>query len=180
MEPVPPAAEIQPPPRPRRERLWPSLLIALLLVVLDGWYFMPGPGAFVCLVLAIAGLIIAVSRAVLSNRPARPALLKFIIYGVALILIANLLSWQEEQARESAADVIVAVNAYHADRGLWPRTLPELVPSYLPEIPAVNMRHQNHFRYETDGTDAALAWYVALPTNYWQHDFVSGETVVHD
>ncbi len=180
MQADPAPAQAGKPGRPTADRLWPSLLIALLLVFLDGWYYLPGPGAFVCLVLAIAGLVVALARAVGARRPARPALLKFIIYGVAVILIANLLSWQERQARDSAAGVIVAVNAFHADTGLWPRTLPELVPAYLPEVPAVNMRHGNRFRYETNGAEAALAWYVALPSTYWQHDFVSGETVLHD
>lgn len=169
-----------PPASPPAERIWPSCLIALALLALDGWYYLPGPGAFVCLVLAIAGLLIAVTRAIASRRPARPALLKFIIYGAVLILIANLLSWQERQARERAAQVIVAINDFQENTGLWPQNLNDLVPEYLAEVPPVNMRHQNRFRYETNGAEAALAWYVALPTTYWQHNFVSGETVLHD
>ncbi len=177
-----PAAQPARPASPamRRERIWPSLLIAALLLFLDGWYYLPGPGAFLCLLLAIAGLVIAITRAIRARRPARPALLKCIIYGGTLLLIANLLSWQEQQAREQAALVITAIQEYHTDTGLWPRSLQELQPGHLPEVPPVNMRYQNRFRYETNGTDAALAWYVALPGVYWQHNFVSGETVLHD
>ncbi len=180
MQETPEEPEAAEPARPVRERVWPSLLIALALVILDGWYFVPGPGLFVCLVLAIAGLVIAATRAIGSRRRARPALLKGAIYGVAVLCIVGLLHWQGEQSRETATEVIMAVNAFQADTGLWPDTLSELVPHYLAEIPPVNFRHENRFRYESNESDAALAWYIFMPTAYWQHNFASGETVIHD
>lgn len=164
----------------RPERVWPSALVATVLVVLDGWYYIPGPGLLLCMVFAIAGLLIALFRFLRRNRSPRPALLKFIFYGTAVAIIAQLLSWQEVQARDTAARVIVAVNQFHADTGLWPRALAELVPARLTEIPPVNMRHDNRFHYVNEEGRVALAWYVALPTSYWQHDFMTGRTELHD
>ena len=65
-----------------------------------------------------------------------------IVVGLATVMITTSLnSGIVRQAMEAAVPpVIKALDAYRAKNGAYPKSLEQLVPSYLPEVPSCNPR----------------------------------------
>lgn len=172
---------LEKPARPIRYR--PSVIGALLLVVVDGFLLLPGIGAILALLIVTGCWVTAVVR--LFYRPAGvlPAFLKGLIYLAAILAIGGTMHFHKIIADHNGAKIVTAIEAYHRAHGTHPENLEELVPEYLEAIPRPSWRLMaGKFHYLNNEKVTTLTWYTLPPTVSETHDFRTGkqETFVRD
>jgi hypothetical protein len=123
------------------------LIIASLILAFETWIGVAVIGMGCGMLFVPVFLILAITekqrRSEWLRATAAYALLFFATMGVILS------NWGLAQRR--AEPVISAVNRYHSERGRYPKTLDELVPSYLPSIPRAGYTVLSRdFRYYND------------------------------
>lgn len=122
-----------PPPYGTRPTRWiRPVLLALLLVAFDdaGAFAVLG-GAYLLLFYLPLSLLRRKYRGHRRERFARLA-----IYAAAVASSLTLAAFNDRVAEERAARIVAAVEAYAAVHGRYPERLEELVPRFLPAIPA--------------------------------------------
>jgi hypothetical protein len=141
------------------------LIIAGLILAFEAYVgigLIGGSGMF----LAVASTILAI-----TERPRRSEWLRVaLIYTLMFISTVALLGWNMQVAQRRAAPVILAVRRYNSEHGHYPKTLDELVPTYLPSIPrggfTLISRHFRYFNY----ADPQL-WIPAMFYGVVSYDF---------
>ena len=136
---------------------------AALLVVVDALVFNQG---VLAVLVGLWQLLVALPRALLVRRLAhqRDARLRRIALWMAAVVAVLAFNVGSNRLAQSRADaLVVAVKAFHAQHQRYPKSLQELVPAFVPEVPRAKYTLVfNHFWYSTQGDDAML-FYVALP-----------------
>ena len=125
-----------------------------------------------CIVLAIG---LAVFRV---YRPAK-TLVGVAIMAILGLIVANNLNWMKRKATEKTGQGIVAgLNAYKSANGRYPADLTDLVPTYLPDIPATSMGLISHpyFYYSADDTGGEFE--LVFPCPIWMRCVYSSKNGV--
>lgn len=139
-----------------------ALALSAALILIDAVWL--GQGVIAAFV-AIWLIIISLPRSFLARyAPVRTLRLRNIaIYlgAVALIVVFNVINNRVAQAR--AEKLVAAVEAFHAKTGFYPRTLQELVPTYINGVPRAKYSLAfNQFMYWRT-QESALLLYVSMP-----------------
>ena len=142
-----PEAPGEPPASPygnRRTRWIKPAVIAALLVVFDeqGVFALLG-GLFLLLVYLPRSLFAEKYRSCRKDR-----LIRFAIYLAAVVMVFGLRAFNTELARERAQRIIAAAESYKAANGRYPERLEQLVPRFIPEIPAKGQAHAPGQRFQ--------------------------------
>ncbi len=134
-------------------------------------FLMGAPLAIWVLVLVGLGKLVA---ALVGGRDRGPALA---LLGGA-VLIALGLAGNVALAERRARRLVTAIEAYRSANGQYPRSLPELVPKYLSEIPRVALRLASpEFHYFRPPDEAPVLFWTALaPFGKGSHNFRTGQT----
>jgi len=136
------------------------VVLALLLVAFDE----QGVVAF------LAGCFLALvylPRSLFSKKFAacrRERLSRLGIYAAAVIAVFGLRVVTCRVARERADRIVAAVDAYKAARGSYPDRLDQLVPEFIPEIPAkARLTPMDRGFSYLSGPSGHVLWYVETP-----------------
>lgn len=122
---------------------------ALALYLFDS--FVLGEGVLALAVGALVVLVwvplcLAAAFKARERLPKRAAVLGAFLLLPAAVIGTN--RWNESLARRRADGVIAACRSFHQSQGRWPDTLEQLVPGYLPRIPAAKVGLSfNRFEY---------------------------------
>ena len=85
----------------------------------------------------------------------------YLVLGVAAFSAAR---FHLATAEHHSADVIAACQAYRVRHGMFPATLQQLVPEFLPSVPRAKYTlAYGEFTYWASSADAHTLMYVALP-----------------
>ncbi|MBL6985606.1 MAG: hypothetical protein ISR72_00970 [Methylobacter sp.] len=98
-----------------------------------------------------------------KKQSPKEELTKILVYGfiVAAIFTAN--SINNTIAQNRANDLVLIIENFHQATGSYPKTLNDLVPSYLPRIPTAKYTLSfNSFKYINYGKNISL-FYHAIP-----------------
>jgi hypothetical protein len=143
-------------------------------VVLDGsWILSFG---FCALSVLVSVVLVAIG----VRRPS--AFIRRIALPLTLLVVAVANSWlQSAVAHRNAARVIQACNTYRARHGDYPDLLADLVPSFIPAVPAAKYcLHDNGFFYSRLGDGAALSWCSRPPFGREVYRFNEGRWYFYD
>lgn len=148
--------------QPKPPSLKRALVLSGLLFVVDGLWLNQG---LYSLAFAVILLAVALPRTFLPRfRPVRRERLRNIavyLAAVAVVWAFNLAN--QSIARSRAQDLVDAVTAYQAKHKRYPRSLQELVPEYLAEVPRAKYTLAfGEFQYFW-GEDDPRLMYTALP-----------------
>lgn len=148
--------------QPKPPSLKRALFLSALLFVVDALWLNQG---LYSLAFAVVLLVVGLPRAFLPRfRPVRRARLRNIavyLSAVAIVWTFNLANQSIAQSR--AQDLVDAVTAYQAEHKRYPRSLQDLVPEYIHEVPRAKYTLAfAEFRY-FGGEDDPRLMYTALP-----------------
>jgi hypothetical protein len=135
----------------------------------------PLPGSEFTLLLAVAALVAAtVGGLLLLFRRTRGAGLFLMPAGLILVFSFFLAlraggamrMWGFERFAERATPIVDAIERYSKEKGQPPPSLEELVPDYLPSIPATGVGSAREFRYiageQAEGQYGGNPWVLEL------------------
>lgn len=139
-----------------------AFVLSGALITLDAVWL--GQGVIAAFV-AIWLIMISVPRSFLARyAPVRALRLRNIaIYlgAVAVVVAFNVIDNRVAQARSEK--LVAAVEAFHAKAGFYPRSLQELVPTYLDSVPRAKYSLAfNQFMYWRT-QESAFLMYVSMP-----------------
>lgn len=149
-----------------------GLALAVVVGLGAGWLIFSEPAGWVAV--AISATLYAVLCMVLAPRDPNEArssgLVRFAAGALLLLAIfgsSRVAASMQRAARDrTALDVLVALEAYKKDKGMYPETLDELVPNYVPEIPrpaiGVIRDEDDRFAYSNYGDSYALEFASVL------------------
>lgn len=102
--------------------------------------------------------------------------IKSLIYIIALVGIIGIFKFNAHVGAVNAHIIITAINSYHAETGLYPENLNQLLPDYLAIIPncAYRMMDSN-YRYYVDQDNAYLMYAVLPPWGRRAYSFKDAE-----
>jgi hypothetical protein len=89
---------------------------------------------------------------------------------LGLVLVNNAV--QYSIARVNATRVVTACEEFRLAKGMYPDTLDELVPQYMPAVPRAKycLMFGAFLYWSADGT-ALLTWYAVPPFGRWSYSF---------
>jgi hypothetical protein len=152
----------KPAPAARRS-LQEAIVIGLLLIVIDA--FVLNQGA-IALVVGLWLLLVGLPRTFLAKKyvTVRPQRLRNIaVYLTAVIMVFVLNAVNNRIAQARAESLITAVKAFHAKNQRYPRSLEELVPDFVEQVPVAKYTFvESRFVYVTSDRSTIL-FYVASP-----------------
>jgi hypothetical protein len=122
-----------PPPRPSSRVSTGTLVAVVLLYVGDA--FLMGQGVWATLPSLVA-IVWLGARWLFGARDARPRIAATLAVWCALpVATIGTISANNVLAHHRAEALVVAVEAYKAKHGVFPRTLDDLVPEEIPAVP---------------------------------------------
>jgi len=136
------------------------ILLALLLVALDGQ-------GIIALLLGVFLILVYLPRSLIARKFAgirKERLIRLSIYLLAIAMVFGLRSFNTSLAKERADQIIAAADRFKAANGQYPERLDQLVPQFIPEIPArANLAlWDSGFRYFST-PERHMLMYVAMP-----------------
>jgi hypothetical protein len=136
------------------------ILLSLLLVALD-------EQGLVAMLLAALLILIHLPRTLVAAKYRecrQERLIRWAIYLTAIFMVFALRYYNVSLAKERADQIIVAVEAFVVHHGKYPDKLTELVPQFIPEIPAKAKWTllDSGFRY-MNALDSPSLMYVVMP-----------------
>lgn len=136
------------------------VVLSLLLVALD-------EQGIIAFLIGVCLLLFYLPRSLWAKKYAacrRDRLLRLAIYMTAIALVFALRIINSDIAKQRAAQVITAVESYKAKNGAYPERLQQLVPEFLPGIPAKAKPTlmDTGFHYRASAQRHVLS-YVAMP-----------------
>ena len=136
------------------------ILLSLLLVALD-------EQGLVALLLAVFLILLYLPRSLVAAKYRgcrQERLIRWAIYLTAIFMVFALRYYNISLAKERADQIIVAVEAFVVHHGKYPERLTELVPQFIPEIPAKAKWTllDSSFRY-MNAQDSPSLMYVVMP-----------------
>lgn len=152
----------QTPPEVKAPSLARAAFLAALLITVDA--FLLNQGAIAVLVglgLLFIGLPRTFLRKFVAVRPQRLRNLGIYLSAVALVFTLNTLN--NKIARNRAEVLVSAVKSFHTENQRYPKSLEELMPKYVEQIPLAKYTLMfNKFGYKTSENDTYLM-YTDMP-----------------
>lgn len=101
-----------------------------------------------------------------AYRPAKTLAGVAIVAILGFIVAYNLNGMKRKATEKTGQGIVVGLNAYKSANGRYPADLTDLVPTYLPDIPATSMGLISHtyFYYNTDDTGGEFELMFPCPT----------------
>jgi hypothetical protein len=176
----PSAPAVKAPPV-RRPSLLMAILLASSLVFFDAFFLNSGG---ISAIVAFGLLFVALPRTFAKKPPPfRAQRLRNIgIYGLAVVFVFVFNGMNNDLAQSGAETLISAVNAFHKKRQRYPRSLDELVPDFIAQVPPARKYtlggDKFNYRPSEDGEDAMLSYVTTPPfgrrvygfgSNRWVH-----------
>lgn len=129
-----------PPSQPESYKpIWSSVVLAVLLFLIvaprGSMLTALGLGLLIALVQGIILLFTVVRRRHRENA-VRMRLLRIGVYTVTFVAMLVHASLEQRAARARAEEIVKACHAYETDHGQLPEDLSQIVPAYLPSLPA--------------------------------------------
>jgi len=153
-----------------------ALVQAALLVGLDA--FVLNQGAIAALV-ALPGLLEREPRTFLASKyqAVRAQRLRNIgVYAAAVVLVFVLNAANNSLAEHRAERVIAAVKAFRAEQQRYPKSLGELLPRHIEEVPSAKLTaFFNGFWYWSADSGASLMYVAVPPFGRRVYSFETGE-----
>jgi len=88
--------------------------------------------------------------------------------------------WQWRASILEAQSLIAAVESFHHDQGIYPNSIQQLIPAYLPAEPRTKMGlFGDRFEFIPDSNGFRLEFYVPW-SKWWTYDSESKEWTVSD
>jgi len=149
-----------------------GLGLAVVVGLGAGWLIFSRPAGWVAVAIiasAYAALCLALAPRN-ANEARRSGLVRFAAGALLLAAIfgsSRIAASMQRAARDQTAlDVLVALEAYKKDKGMYPETLDELVPEYVEEVPrpaiGVIRDEDDRFAYSNYGDSYALEFASVL------------------
>lgn len=157
----------------RKRDVFPPLIGASLLLLLDAYLFLPGLGLLLALLMILVSVSALLVKLLRRRGGKAKAFLKMVTYCTCVAGIFYAHTHHKDNARRNAAPVIAATEQYHQDHGNWPAQLTLLVPDYLPALPRATWR-LNPGRYilrVNEETNQAVLWWPAHMRVMLVYDF---------
>lgn len=140
--------------------LWAALGLATFLFVLDGLYIQQPVISFIALVV----VVVKAARALKHHRWAlhrRAQLKNLALYTVAVVLSIGLFYINMGISRDRSMALVSAIEAYRLAEGTYPKSLAQLVPKYIEQVPKSKLGFGlNDFHYTPQ---PATLMYVSVP-----------------
>jgi len=119
-----------------------AAIIAVILIFLFAFLFESPLTAFVVFV------ILAAVSLLQKGSESGVRMKKVVIYLFMFLLTMGITMANNHFAKQSAAGIIAAAESYMQKRGTYPGQLSDLVPEYLPKVPAAKYTlYANDFKY---------------------------------
>lgn len=134
-----------------------TAVIAAVLFILFAFFFESAPTAFVVFAILSAAALFR------KNHTKETRMKKVVIYLVMFMLTLGITSANGYFAKRSAGRIIAAAEGYARKTGAYPGQLSDLVPEFLPKVPAAKYTFlDNGFKYIARGKQHILI-YVKKP-----------------
>jgi len=135
------------------------LFFSLILVLLDEQGIVAA-----CIGLILVTVYLPLSFKQRFQQCRRERLIRFAIYLAAVLLVFGLRVYNTALAKERAATIISAVEAYKRQNGVYPEKLEQIVPGFMSKIPekAKMTMSDTGFRYVSRDGSHSLS-YTSLP-----------------
>ena len=161
---------------PSKRSLVLTALIALAVVIVDGWMLFPGPGIVLAILVVTGSLLVALYRLFSKPKQAVLPLYRAGVFVLSIVMIWMSYQFHVQVAKSRLQTVVTAIDAYRKETGTYPNKLEALVPEYIAKLPPATF-HLNPALYElrTDRQTGkhVLAWPIHLRTEL-EYDFDQG------
>jgi hypothetical protein len=140
-----------------------SIITGAILFVLDALVINQGAiSLFLILTIFLWWLPKSAFKKYKQQSP-KEELTKVLIYGVIVIAVFTSNTINNKIAQNRANDLVLIIENFHQVTGDYPKTLNDLVPSYLPKVPKAKYTLGfNSFNYINDQGSISL-FYHAIP-----------------
>lgn len=144
-------------------KLQKTIITAFLLFITDAFVLNQFAIAVITIILGVPVLLVKLLKARKDRERVKLLVSKAGIYAVMIALIIGANIFNNIVAGRRANDIITACEQFRAKTGRYPGQLSELVPDFLPTIPAAKYSLMgSSFRYFAREDSHALM-YVAIP-----------------
>ncbi len=141
-----------------------SIFTAAFLYVFDALVLGQGGIAGLTFFVLVFVLIPRTFRARRDPASLKQHAAKVAIYGVMVVATFATISFDNHLAHQRATELIAACNQYYAQYKKYPDTLQDLVPEFVPEIPAAKYSLlSSSFRYRVSEQDHVLMYIQIFP-----------------
>jgi hypothetical protein len=153
----------------RRPGIGGSIAGACVLLALDGAFY----GSFLTSILVCpVWILVSLVRSAALLPGWWNSLVRIAIPALTLILVYGNDALQMRIGRANADRIILACEQFHSDYGRYPRTLADLVPRYLDEVPrAKYCVARGEFWYIGGEKNHMLVWWVVPPFGTMNYNF---------
>ncbi len=133
-----------------------SLLKALLLFVLDGFFFQQGVITFIAAIICVPKLIDAVLKKDIVSMKREG------IFVLTVVLLFSFIISKNYIARYRTEKVIKICNEYKDKYGHYPEKLEDLVPEYYSKVPSAKFGMWGKYWYSSYAGNHSIM-YIAIP-----------------
>ncbi len=157
-------------------------VIACCLLLFDAFFMgVPIFGSIILIFLVLASGISAIIFLFRNKRISKLYAIKALIYFISFISIIGIFKFNTYIGERNANILVNAINSYHADTGIYPENLDQLVPNYLENIPNCAYRMgDNKYRYHIDQDRTDLMYTKVPPFGRRIYYFKTAEWVYVD
>jgi len=164
-------------PKEKSFRFKKIAIIAFCLSVFDAFFVgIPIFGSMILVLFVLASGISAIIFLFRDRHFSKLYAIKALIYFTSIIGIIGIFKLNAYIGGQNANVVINAINSYHADAGIYPQNLNQLIPNYLDSIPICAYRiTDNKYKYRVDQDNADLIWIKVPPFGRRNYNFKNAE-----
>ena len=140
-----------------------SIISALILFFIDAFVMNQGAIAVISAMVIVLWLLPKSLMLKYKRESARIPLTKAAIYSIMVLLIFLANFANNKLAKHRAENLIIAIEKYHQQTGIYPEKLNNLVPEYISNIPRAKFTLIfNEFGY-INHKDTQVLYYIELP-----------------
>ncbi len=140
-----------------------SIISALILFFIDAFVMNQGAIAVISAMVIVLWLLPKSLMLKYKRESARIPLTKAAIYSIMVLLIFLANFANNKLAKHRAENLIIAIEKYHQQTGIYPEKLNNLVPEYISNIPRAKFTLMfNEFSY-INHKDIQVLYYIELP-----------------
>ena len=144
-------------------QLQKTIITALILFFIDAFVMNQGAIAVISAMVIVLWLLPKSLMLKYKRESARIPLTKAAIYSIMVLLVFLANFANNKLAKHRAENLIIAIEKYHQQTGIYPEKLNNLVPEYISSIPHAKFTLMlNEFGY-INYKDTQALYYIELP-----------------
>ena len=144
-------------------QLQKTIITALILFFIDAFVMNQGAIAVISAMVIVLWLLPKSLMLKYKRESARIPLTKAAIYSIMVLLVFLANFANNKLAKHRAENLIIAIEKYHQQTGIYPEKLNNLVPEYISNIPHAKFTLMlNEFGY-INYKDTQALYYIELP-----------------